>query len=123
MGCRGAKQRRRDPATLTAMPLAAVVLDPPLFVDVLVTILVIMDPLGNVPVFLPLTRDPDRDSRRSAALQATAVAGSVILVFASFGQGILRVLGISLPSLPSAPSPRRDRGASLSPAQAVNSRR
>lgn len=81
------------------MPVAAMALDPPLFVDVLVTTLVIMDPLGNVPVFLSLTRGQDRPARQSAALQATLVAGSVILIFALVGQGILQLLGLSLPSV------------------------
>jgi multiple antibiotic resistance protein len=70
-----------------------------LFVEALVTILVILDPVANAPVFLALTADHDAAQRRRAARQATAVAASVILVFALFGQGILALLGISLPAL------------------------
>ena len=70
-----------------------------LFVEALVTILVIMDPVANAPVFLALTADVDAAGRRRAALQATVVAASVILVFALFGQAILALLGISLPAL------------------------
>jgi multiple antibiotic resistance protein len=72
---------------------------PRLFLEALVTILVIMDPVANAPVFLALTADLDPGRRRRAALQATVVAASVILVFALFGQGILALLGISLPAL------------------------
>jgi multiple antibiotic resistance protein len=72
---------------------------PRLFLEALVTILVIMDPAANAPVFLALTADLDPGRRRRAALQATVVAASVILVFALFGQGILALLGISLPAL------------------------
>jgi multiple antibiotic resistance protein len=72
---------------------------PRLFLEALVTILVIMDPVANAPVFLALTADLDSGRRRRAALQATVVAASVILVFALFGQGILALLGISLPAL------------------------
>jgi multiple antibiotic resistance protein len=70
-----------------------------LFLEAFVTILVIMDPVANAPVFLALTADFDAVARRRAALQATVVAASVILVFALFGQGILALLGISLPAL------------------------
>ena len=72
---------------------------PRLFLEALVTILVIMDPVANAPVFLALTADRAAADRRRAALQATVVAASVILVFALFGQGILALLGISLPAL------------------------
>lgn len=64
-----------------------------------VTVLVIMDPLGNVPIFLALTRDQSRRARRHAALQAVTVAAGVIVAFALFGQWILLLLGISLEAL------------------------
>ena len=70
-----------------------------LFAEAFVTMLVILDPVGNVPVFLALTKDHDPGRRRRASLQATAVAASVILVFAAFGQQILQLLGISLQAL------------------------
>jgi multiple antibiotic resistance protein len=66
---------------------------------VFVTILVITDPLGCVPVFLALTRTQDAPQRRRSAWQAVAVAGSVILGFAFLGQQVLSVLGITLESL------------------------
>ena len=67
-----------------------------LFAEAFVTMLVILDPVGNVPVFLALTKDHDAGRRRRASLEATAVAASVIHVFAAFGQQILQLLGISL---------------------------
>jgi multiple antibiotic resistance protein len=73
--------------------------DTALFLQALVTVVVIMDPFGNVPVFLSLTRTYSAARQRRAAAQASLLAAGVILVFALFGQGILRVLGISLTSL------------------------
>jgi multiple antibiotic resistance protein len=70
-----------------------------LFAEAFVTMLVILDPVGNVPVFLALTKDDDAGRRRRASLEATAVAASVILVFAAFGQQILQLLGISLQAM------------------------
>jgi multiple antibiotic resistance protein len=81
-----------------AGPVSAVA-DGELFVRTVVTILVIMDPLGNVPIFLALTAGADRAARSRAALQAATLAGAVVISFAVFGQAVLRVLGITLPSL------------------------
>jgi multiple antibiotic resistance protein len=79
--------------------LTALTPDLTLLVQVFVTVLVIMDPLGNVPLFLTLTRKHSDAYRRTAALQAVCVAGGVILLFAIFGQTLLDLLGISLEAL------------------------
>lgn len=73
-----------------------------LFAPAFVTVLVIMDPLGNIPVFLSLTRAFDERQRRRAALQGSVVAAFVIIVFALFGERILSLLGIGLPALQAA---------------------
>lgn len=70
-----------------------------LFVEVFVTVLVVTDPLGCVPVFLALTRNQEPRQRRRSAWQAATVAGGVILGFALLGRQVLDVLGISLESL------------------------
>ena len=64
-----------------------------------VTLLVIMDPLGNVPVFLALTADEDRRARRRTARHAMFAAGLLIYLFAFFGTQILAALSIGLPAL------------------------
>lgn len=69
-----------------------------LFAQVFVTVLVILDPIGNVPVFLALTRDRPAQ-RKTAALQATLVAAVVVLAFALFGHEILGLLNISVEAL------------------------
>jgi multiple antibiotic resistance protein len=70
-----------------------------LFTEVLVTLFVIMDPPGTVPVFISLTAGQTRAVRKKAAWQAVLVAFGVIVVFAAFGQQILNHLGITLPAL------------------------
>ena len=81
------------------MSVSDLTLDTTLLVQTFVTVLVIMDPLGNIPIFLTLTRDASREHQRSAALQAVTVAAGVILAFALFGQQILELLGISIEAL------------------------
>ena len=73
-----------------------------LFAPAFVTVLVIMDPLGNIPIFLSLTRDFTEAQRRRAARNGSFVAALVILVFALFGERILSLLGIGLPALQAA---------------------
>ncbi len=81
------------------MSLSELVPDLTLLAKVFVTVLVIMDPMGNVPLFLALTGREPIERQRSAALQAVCVAGGVILAFALFGQTLLSLLGISLEAL------------------------
>ena len=73
-----------------------------LFVEVFVTLLVITDPPGMVPIFLALTGSLPAKERNRAGWQAVALAGGVIVVFAVAGQQILRYLGIELPALQGA---------------------
>ncbi len=78
------------------------VLDTVLLVEVFVTLFVIMDPVGTVPIFLSLTGGRSPAAARRAAWQAVAVSFFVISLFAFFGQQILSYLHISLPALQGA---------------------
>jgi multiple antibiotic resistance protein len=70
-----------------------------LLTEVFVTLFVIMDPVGTIPIFLSLTRGRSPASVRRAAWQAVTVSFAVIVAFALVGQQILDYLGISLPAL------------------------
>ncbi len=74
-------------------------LDLALMTEVFVTLFVIMDPVGTIPVFLALTAGRSDASMRRAAWQAVAVSFGVIVAFAFFGQQILAYLHISMPAL------------------------
>jgi multiple antibiotic resistance protein len=76
--------------------------DVKLFTEVFITLLVIMDPLGTIPLFLALTGGRNPKARRRLAWQAVLVAMAVIAAFALFGQQLLRYLGISVPALQGA---------------------
>jgi multiple antibiotic resistance protein len=73
-----------------------------LFGEVFVTLLVIVDPPGMVPIFVALTGSMPAKDRNRAAWQAVALALGVIVVFAVAGQRILEYLGIDLPALQGA---------------------
>lgn len=76
--------------------------DVQLFLSVFVTLLVIMNPPGAVPIFLGLTASLTHPQRVIAARRASLVALGVIAAFAVFGQQILTYLHISLPALQGA---------------------
>jgi multiple antibiotic resistance protein len=70
-----------------------------LLTEVFVTLFVIMDPVGTIPIFLSLTHGRSSQTMKRAAWQAVTVSFSVIVVFAFFGRQILDYLHISLPAL------------------------
>lgn len=74
----------------------------PVFTSTFITLLVIMDPPGAVPIFLALTAQMSPGERSSAAARASLVAFGVIALFAVFGQKILDYLHVSLAALQGA---------------------
>ncbi|KQN37433.1 MarC family transcriptional regulator [Sphingomonas sp. Leaf407] len=69
-----------------------------LFVSSLVTFFVVIDPPGCAPIYAGLTKGASVVQRRAMAIRATAIATLILLVFALFGQALLKALGISLDS-------------------------
>jgi len=73
-----------------------------LFAEVFITLFVIVDPPGTIPLFLALTSGEATSSRKRAAWQAVTVSFAVIVLFALFGRQLLQYLNISLPALQGA---------------------
>lgn len=73
-----------------------------LFLSTLITLIVIMDPPGAVPIFLALTARMTSAERSAAARRASLVAFGVIALFALFGQRILDYLHVSIAALQGA---------------------
>lgn len=73
-----------------------------LFGEVVVTMLVILDPPGNVPIFLAVTQRLSNKERHKAAYLAVSTAFFVISLFAIGGRTILDYLNVSVPALQGA---------------------
>ena len=69
------------------------------FGEAFVTLTVIMDPPGAVPIFMSLTAVMDRREQQRAARVAVATSLFVIALFAIAGQAILSYLGITVPAI------------------------
>ncbi|WP_371479674.1 MarC family protein [Kitasatospora sp. NBC_00315] len=69
------------------------------FGSLFVTLFVIMDPPGTIPIFLALTSGRAHRVQRRMAWQAAAVALGVITTFGLFGRRILDYLHVSIPAL------------------------
>jgi multiple antibiotic resistance protein len=78
------------------------IVDGKLFGEAFATLIVIMDPLGTVPLFLGLTSGRTNQARARMAAQAVGVSLLVISLFALAGRQILVYLGISVPALQAA---------------------
>lgn len=62
----------------------------------LITLWVVIDPIGTIPVFIAVTAAMSAGARRKTAFLATGVSFGVLLFFLIFGQILIDALGISL---------------------------
>lgn len=71
-------------------------------VQVFVTLIVIIDPPGVMPIFLSFVSKYSLEQQRRLAWKTSSVSLLLIIIFALFGQFILDYLNISLPALQGA---------------------
>ena len=69
-----------------------------LLVKAFIILFVVMDPPGNIPVFIAVTKGMKKEERITELNHAVIVATILLLLFAFLGKIILNVLGISLDS-------------------------
>jgi len=69
------------------------------FTSAVVILLLVMDPIGNIPLFVSVLRPVKAARRTRVILRECAIAFAVLLVFVFFGAAILGLLGLSDPSL------------------------
>lgn len=69
------------------------------FTSTLIVLLLVMDPVGNIPVFVSLLRNVPPARRRLIIVRECAIAFSLLLFFVFFGRSILDLFGLSDSSL------------------------
>ena len=68
------------------------------FLDSLIILLVVVDPIGLAPIFGAITQGADRLYRRRMALRGTLIAAFILVAFVIVGSDLLRALSISMPA-------------------------
>jgi MarC family membrane protein len=69
------------------------------FTSAVVILLLVMDPVGNIPLFITLLKDLAPRRRLIVVVRECAIAFGILLIFTLWGQRILDVLGLSGASL------------------------
>jgi multiple antibiotic resistance protein len=64
-----------------------------------ITLLLVMDPFGNIPVFLAVLKDYSGRRRRFIILREMVIAFALLVLFLFFGKYILAGMSISEPAL------------------------
>jgi len=68
------------------------------YINVFISLTIIMDPLGNLPFFLLFTQENSVAEQRRMAATAVVSAGLILAVFVLSGDLLLRFFGIGLPA-------------------------
>jgi multiple antibiotic resistance protein len=63
-----------------------------------VTLFVVIDPPGLVPMFIALTQGMTPEHRRALARRACVIAAILLTLFGLFGEAVLDFVGISMPA-------------------------
>jgi len=66
------------------------------FLKGVISLFIIVDPFGNIPIFIGLTKDMGEDERWRTFRNAVAAGFSLLLAFAVAGRWVLEIFGIRL---------------------------
>ena len=69
-----------------------------IFIQTFFLYFIVIDPLGNTPLFLSITQNMDTNKKIRVALSATIIASIILLFFALLGSSLLSYLNISYPA-------------------------
>jgi MarC family membrane protein len=82
--CRGVRQNRRVDHS---------------FLSAFILLLLVLDPLGSLPIFIPIMRDVPKARRSWVALREVGIAFGVLFAFMFLGESFLQVMRLSERSL------------------------
>jgi multiple antibiotic resistance protein len=68
-----------------------------IFIQTLVTLFVLMDPIGIVPIFVALTKDQSTHEKKTTARHVSIVVALVLVISTLFGNNILSYFYIGIP--------------------------
>jgi multiple antibiotic resistance protein len=68
------------------------------YVQIIIAIIVIIDPIGAIPIFISLTADQSEAERKRTVYVASISVAIILIVSCLIGEWILRLFGISIAS-------------------------
>lgn len=69
-----------------------------ILLNAFVVLFVVVDPVGNAPIFAALTRGLSETERREVAVRAITLSAAILLAFFLLGNALLTALGIGIPA-------------------------
>jgi multiple antibiotic resistance protein len=69
-----------------------------LLINTFVMLIVVIDPVGLVPIFAAITHGESAATRRRMALRGMSIATIILITFVFVGDGVLSALGVSVPA-------------------------
>jgi MarC family membrane protein len=69
------------------------------FLSALILLVLVLDPLGSLPIFIPIMREVQARRRAMVAVREVGIAFLVLFAFMFLGEGFLRVMHLSERSL------------------------
>ena len=69
------------------------------FLSAFILLLLVLDPLGSLPIFIPIMRGVARERRKIVAIREVGIAFAVLLAFMFAGESFLRIMHLSERSL------------------------
>lgn len=73
-------------------------MDGTFYITALVTLFVIIDPIGLTPLFAALTQGQSMARRRALAIRSCGIALGLLTLFAIFGEAVMGFVGITMPA-------------------------
>jgi multiple antibiotic resistance protein len=67
-------------------------------VTAIVAVFAIVNPIGNIPVFVAITEGYTAEQKRRTRIRTCFVAGAILFGFGIFGQWIFQLYGITIPA-------------------------
>ena len=68
------------------------------FIQAFVLYFVVIDPIGNTPIFMSITQSQNEKEKKQTAIEAVIIATIILILFSIIGQFLLSYLNVSLES-------------------------
>lgn len=65
-------------------------------ITAVIALFVVIDPIGNIPLFIALTKKLEKEEQKTVSKTAILTAGILLIIFGVAGSQILQLFGITI---------------------------